>query len=72
MNVDWNEILKSKQFVIAVALVLGTLIVYKLDLNFVDMVADRVIQRMELKYSPYGPGGNMDKTMPTNDRSPWK
>lgn len=49
------EKLKKVPAPVVIAIILGVMLLWKSNFSVWDVVADRVIDRMELKYSPYGP-----------------
>ena len=76
-----NDLLKNVWF-LPVVVVLGIILfaVNKFDFSLTDFVADRVIQRLNANYSPYGPSfqnpqgvlpGQANPQQPQQPSQPW-
>lgn len=63
----------SIPFIIIATLLLGSYLISKFDFSITDYIADRVIEKMELKYSPYGPNVVDPRQQPENkvQDDPW-
>jgi len=62
---ELKELIQNK-FAVVALISLGILgAVWATDFSLMDFVADRVIDRMELRYSPYGP--EMEKVVPVKE-----
>lgn len=80
MNEKVAEFLNSKGLPILLTLILGCFLVYSMDISITDYIADKVIERMDARYSPYGPAidesGSMQqpqpKPQPINNSDPWR
>jgi len=55
MQTIWNFLKTSYVLPIGALLVVLLVLAIKKNFSFVDVVAERVIEKMELRYSPYGP-----------------